>query len=118
MPGRSTQSLEVIVESGTMLGVAASATLILAQVGVVRNFSRRTPLWSGAAIHAMALSLICVALWGLTYVLAVGLNVTDSSHGFMSVGLPAGVAVIGAAIGILVIVAIAASHSSSQSTQR
>lgn len=68
---------------------------------LIARFFNGVATWRVAGGYALAIALAVSIVCGLNYLLAGVLNVVDSSHGFMAVGLPVVIGVIGGVIAVM-----------------
>jgi len=76
------------MESGSLLGGLMILALMLTSAGVTLVFARRPASGRSLLVYVAVLLSALALLAGINYLLAFGLNVSDSSHGVMAVGLP------------------------------
>ena len=91
------------MESGEILGLAAMAAILVVQVSLTARFVRRGVGSRSALLHGAAIILISCLICGLTLAAARWLNVVDSSHGFVTIGLPVLLAFFGSLIAFAIL---------------
>lgn len=92
------------MESGSILGIFSSVTVLALVVTLIARFFAGKITWQKAGCYSIAIVLSAISVCGINFLLAVSLNVTDSSHGAMSLGLPVVSACAGSLLALFVIV--------------
>ena len=89
------------MESGSILGISSSLVVLVLTGGLIARFFNSAATWRIAGGYIVAVALMASVGCGANYLLARALNVVDSSHGFMAVGLPVALSVIAGAVAVL-----------------
>jgi hypothetical protein len=76
------------MESGSVLGLSSSVFVLGLTGWLVSRFFAGTATWRAVIVYTLAVACGALIVCGANYMLAYALNVVDSSHGFMSVGVP------------------------------
>jgi cell division protein FtsX len=88
------------MESGSILGISSSLLVLVLEGWIVARFFYREVTWRAVCGYTLAVALAASAVCGINYLLVRALDVVDSSHGFMTLGLPVVLSAAGALVAI------------------